>query len=88
MKLFKFIIYCGLLKKHADCEGLLELVSEFRTKSPTNSFLIESQKTVIVFHSVVSHHSMRLQSGVGNKITCGLLPAACRKVPRVEGKVL
>ncbi|MBZ3889828.1 40S ribosomal protein S8 [Sciurus carolinensis] len=33
-------------------------------RSSTNSFLIESQKTVIVFHSVVSFYSMRLQSVV------------------------
>lgn len=53
-------------------------------ESATNSFLIESQKTVIVFHSVVNLHSMQLQPVVGNQITHGLLPAACRRVPRVR----
>lgn len=88
MQLFEFIIYCGLSEKHADHKGLLEPVSEFRTTVSTNSFLIESQKTVIVLHSVVNLHSMQLQSVWGNQITRGLLPAACRRVPRVEGKVL
>ena len=56
-------------------------------RSSMNSFLIESQKTVIVFHSVVSLHSMWLQSVVGNQITHGLLPAACRRDPSVGGKL-
>lgn len=81
VKLFKFIIYYGLLKKLAVHRGYW---SQLQKRSSTNSFLIESQKTVIVFHSVVSLHSMRLQSVVGNQITHGLLPAACRRVPRVR----